>query len=268
VSPQRELSRILLSVAFHFHSPVDYRVSLERIITGFALSGLSFPFPSGFLPCLLRKNYHGFCPQWLCIFILSGFIPCLLRENYHGCCPQWLFYFHSLMDFYRVSSERTITDFALTGFIFLSLSGFTQCLLRENLHGFYPQWFCIFIPQWICSLSPQRELSRILPSVVLYFHPSVDLFHVSSERTFTDFIFSGLLFSSPVDFYQCLLRENYSQWILCLLRENYHGSFPSGLSFLSLWISCFLRENFHGFYPQWFSFYLKSLIVLSFFYFL
>jgi hypothetical protein len=32
-----------------------------------------------------------------------------------------------------------------------------------------------------------------------YFHPSVDLYRVSSERTFMDFALSGLSFSSPVD---------------------------------------------------------------------
>jgi hypothetical protein len=40
-------------------------------------------------------------------------------------------------------------------------------------------------------VSPQKELSRILPSVALYFHPSVDLHRVSSEKTFTGFTFSG-----------------------------------------------------------------------------
>jgi hypothetical protein len=158
MSPQRELSRILLSMAFHFHSQVDYNVSLERIITDFSLSGLSFSFPNGVLPCLLRENHHGFFPQWLCIFILSGFIPCLLRENYHGCCLQWLY---------------------------------------------------IFIPQLIFTVSPQRELSRILPSLALYFHPSADLHHVSSERTFTDFTLSGFIFSSLSGFVPCLLRENF-----------------------------------------------------------
>jgi hypothetical protein len=63
VSPQRELSRILPTVALHFHPLEDlYRVSSKRIFMDFALSGFTFSSLNGFSPCLLRENYHGFCP--------------------------------------------------------------------------------------------------------------------------------------------------------------------------------------------------------------
>jgi hypothetical protein len=155
-------------------------------------------------------------------------------------------------------------DFALSGFIFSSLRGFTPCLLRENYHGFCPQCLCIFIPQriytvspqrelsWILPLmafhfhppvdtvSPRRELSRILPSVALHFHPSEDLYHVSSKRTIIDFALSGFVFSS--------LRE----FTPCLLRENYHEFFPQWpFIFIPQWIPCLLKENYHEFCPQW-----------------
>jgi hypothetical protein len=160
VSPQRELSRIFPSVALYFHPPVDlHRVSSKRTITDFALNG--FVFSS-----------------------LSGFTLCLFRENYHGFYPQWPFHFHPSVDLYRVSLERCFTDFAPSGFAFLSLREFTPCFLRENYHGFFPQW-------------------------PFHFHPSVDLYPVSSERIFTDFALSGFAFLSLKGFTQCLLRENY-----------------------------------------------------------
>ena len=95
-------------------------------------------------PCLLKDNFHGFCPQWILFFSFifpSGFSPCLLRENFHGFCPQW-------------------------SFIFIP-SGFIPCLLRESFH-------------------------RLLPSVVFHFYP---------------------------------------QWILCLLREYYHRFYPQRFLF-------------------------------------
>jgi hypothetical protein len=70
------------------------------------------------------------------------------------------------MDLHRVSLERTFTDFALSGFAFSSLRGFIPYLLRENFHGFFPQWLYIFINQRIYTVSPQRELSQVLPLVV------------------------------------------------------------------------------------------------------
>jgi hypothetical protein len=113
---------------------------------------------------------------------------CLLRENFHRFCPQWLsFYFHPSADLYCVSSERTITNFALIGFTFSSFSRFIPCLLRENYHGFCPQWLYIFIPQRIYTMSPQRELSQIFPSVALHFHPSANLYRFSSERNYHRF---------------------------------------------------------------------------------
>ena len=70
MSPQKELSRILPSMALCFHHSKDlYYVSLERIFMDFALSGFIFSSLRGFIPCLLRENFHGFCTQWLCIFI-------------------------------------------------------------------------------------------------------------------------------------------------------------------------------------------------------
>jgi hypothetical protein len=110
---------------------------------GFALSGFVISLFRGFLPCLLRENYHGFCPQWLYISSLKGVTLCLLRENF-TIFPLVALYFHPSEDLYPVSSERTITDFSLSGFVFSSPSRFTPCLFRENFHGFYPQWFFFY----------------------------------------------------------------------------------------------------------------------------
>ena len=146
-----------------------------------------------------HRELHGFCPQWLCIFIPRRICTVSPHREFHGFCPQWLCifipqriytlslqgelswtlpsvasYFHPSEDLHRVSSERIITDFALSGFVFSSLRGFIPCLLRENFHGFCPQWLCIFIPQRIYTVSSPRELSRILPSVAFRFHPLED----------------------------------------------------------------------------------------------
>ena len=118
MSPQREFSWILLSVVFHFH-------------------------PSGFIPCLLRESFHGFCPQWFFIFIPSGFIPCLLRENFHGFCPQWSFNFIP--------------------------SGFILCLLSKNPHGPFALGGLLLLSP-VDTVSPQRILSWILPVVVFIFY--------------------------------------------------------------------------------------------------
>jgi hypothetical protein len=145
VSSQRELSRVLSSVAFFsFHHSMDlYSVCLERTITDFTLSGFVFSSLTGFIPCLFRENLHGFCPQWPFIFIPLGFIQCLLREKFHGFCSQWPL-FSSSEDLYHVSLERIFMSFVLNGLSFSSLKGFIPCLLRENFHGFNLQWFSIY----------------------------------------------------------------------------------------------------------------------------
>ena len=69
VSPQREHSRILPSVAlFLFSSLRGFILCLLRV-TDFALSGLSF-HPQ-WIPCLLRENFHGFYPQWFSLYFKS-----------------------------------------------------------------------------------------------------------------------------------------------------------------------------------------------------
>ena len=196
-------------VLYFHHSEDLHRVSSERTFMDFSLSGFIFSSLRGFIPCLLTKNFHGFCPQWLYIFIpqrictvspqrelwrifplvalsfasLRGFIPYLLRENLHGFCPQTLYIFIP-QRIYTVSSERTFTDFALSGLY-------------------------IFIPKRIYTVSPKKEPSRILPSMALHFHPLEDLYRVSSKRTIADFAFSGFIFSSLSRFTPCLLRENF-----------------------------------------------------------
>ena len=356
MSTQRKLSRILPLVALFIFIPQwIYTMSTQRELSRLLPSLAFFSSLSGFIPCLLIENFHGFCPQWLCIFIPWWIYTVSLQREFSWVLPLVALYFHPSADLHCVSSKRIFTGFALSGFVFSSLSGFTPCLLRENFHGFILKGLYIFIPQGICTVSLQRELSRILPLVALYFHPSedfyrvslegtitdfspqwlyifisqriyivssqrelsrvfssvaffsfhpsMDLYSISSERTITDFAFSGFVFSSLTGFIPCLLRENLHgfcpQWpfifiplgfIQCLLREKFHGfcsQWPlfssledlyhvsserivmgfalNGLSFSSLngFIPCLLRENFHGFYPQWFSIYFKSLIVLS-----
>ena len=131
--------------------------------------------------------------------------------------------------------------------------------------------------QHACTVSPQTKLSQILPSVALYFHPSMDLYRVSSKRTIIDFSLSGFTFSSPCGFIPCLLRENYHeffpqwpyiftpQWILSVSpQREFSRILPSVVfHFHPQWIPFLLRKKFHGFYPQWFSFYFKSPTVLS-----
>jgi hypothetical protein len=175
-----------------------HRFSSKRIFTSFSLNDFVFSSFSGFTLCLLKENFHGFCPKWLYIFIPQQICTMSLQRQLSRILPSVALYFHPLEDFYRISLEGTITDFSLSGFIFSSLRGFIPCFLRENFHGFCPQWLSFhFTTQWNYIVSAQRELSRILPSVALYFHPSQDLYHVSLERIFMDFALSGLLFSSP-----------------------------------------------------------------------
>jgi hypothetical protein len=215
VSPQRELSWILPSVALYFHPLEDlYCLFSKRTIIDFALSGFIFSSLRGFTPCLLRENFHRFCPQWPCIFISQRIYTVSPQRELSRTLPSMALYFHPLKDLYRVSSERTIMDFSLNGLSFPSLRGLIPCLLKENFHGFCPQWLYTFIPQRIYTMSAQREFLWILPSVSLYFHPFENLYHVSSERIFMDFTLSGFIFSS--------LRR----FIPCLLRENFHGFCP------------------------------------------
>jgi hypothetical protein len=79
VSPQRELSRIVPLMAFHFHPQWICTVSplreLSRILP---LVAFHFFIPSGFISCLLRKNFHGFCPQWFFFYFKS---PAILTSK-------------------------------------------------------------------------------------------------------------------------------------------------------------------------------------------
>ena len=97
MSPHWELSRIFPLVAFYFHPSIDlHHVSQEGIFMDFVLNGLSFSSLRGFIPCLLKDNFYGFCPQWFCI-VIPQWIPYLLRVNFYGFYPQWFFfYFKSL----------------------------------------------------------------------------------------------------------------------------------------------------------------------------
>ena len=62
---------------------------------------------------------------------------------------------------------RNITDFALNGLSFSSLKGLIPCLVRENFHGFWPQWLYILIPRRIYTMSPKREFSNIKNTIYL-----------------------------------------------------------------------------------------------------
>ena len=65
MSPQREFSWILPSVALYFHPQVDfYQVCSERIFIDFSLSGLCIFIPSGYRVSL-EITFTG--------FTLSGF---------------------------------------------------------------------------------------------------------------------------------------------------------------------------------------------------
>jgi hypothetical protein len=80
----------------------------------------------------------------------------------------------------------------------------------NKFYKFCPQWLFIFISQRIYTVSPQREPSRILPSVTLHFYPSEDLYHVYSEKTFTDFALSGSFHFHPlVDLYRVYLERTF-----------------------------------------------------------
>ena len=143
-------------------------------------------------PCLLRENFHGIYLQWPFIFIPKWIYTVCPQRELSRIFPLVALQFYPSMDLYRASSERTFLDFALSGFIFLSLGRFISCLLRENIHGFCPQWLCFYFHP-LEDLYCVSSESRILPSVALYFYLSVDLYRVSSERMFTDFAFNGFL---------------------------------------------------------------------------
>ena len=119
----------------------------------FALSGFLFSSLRGFTPCLLRENYHGFCPQWLCIFIPLRIYTVSTQRKFSWILPSVALYFHPSKDLHSVFSERIITDFALSGFSFSSFRGLITCLLKKSYHGFCPQWLCVFITQRIYTMS-------------------------------------------------------------------------------------------------------------------
>jgi uncharacterized membrane protein len=115
-----------------------------------------------------------------------------------------------------------------------------SCPLKENYHGFCSQWLFTFIPQWI-TVSPQRELSRILPSVVFHFYSPMDFYHVSLERTIMDFALNGFAFSSLANLYRVSSERTTTDVAL----SGFLFSFPSGF------LPCLLRENYHRFCPHW-----------------
>jgi hypothetical protein len=93
VPPQRELSRILPSVALHFIPQRSYTVSPQR-------------------------ELHGFFLQWLCIFIPQRICTESPQRELSRISPLVALYFHPPADLHRVSSERTFTGFTLSGFSF------------------------------------------------------------------------------------------------------------------------------------------------------
>jgi hypothetical protein len=151
-------------------------------------------------PCLLRENFHIFCPQWLFFY-------------YYYYYPQWIFtmspqrefswvlssvasfLLFSPVDLYRVSPKRIFMDFALNGFFsFIIPSGFSPCLLRENFHGSLPSVasFILFSPVYFYHVSLERIFMEFCPQWPFHFHP---------------------------------------QWIPCLLREYFHEVFPQWFLF-------------------------------------
>ena len=148
----------------------------------FALSGFAFPSPRGFIPCLLRENFHGFCSQWFYIFITQRIYTVSPQRELSWIFPLVALYFLLSEDLYHVSSLRIFMDFALSGFTFSSLRGFVPCLPRENYDEFCPQW-------------------------PFHLHHLEDLYHISSERIFMDFALRRFTFSSPRGFTPSHQRE-------------------------------------------------------------
>jgi hypothetical protein len=184
-------------VAYYFHPSKDlYHVSSKRNFTDFSFSGFVFSSLKGFISCLLRENFHGFRPQWLCIFIPQWIYAVSPQRELSRTLPSVALYFHPSEDLYHVSLERIFTDFSLSGLSFCPLVDFYRVSSERIFMDFSLSGLCIFIPYWIFIVSPHKELSRILPSLALYFHPLVDFYRVSSEITITDFSLSGFVFSS------------------------------------------------------------------------
>ena len=129
-------------MAYFLFSPVDfYHVFSERTFMDFALNGFFSIFPSGFLPCLFKRE-PWILPSMALHFALPYRIFSMSLQEGTQILPSMALYFHYLEDLHRVSSERTITDFC-------------------------PQWSFIFI--LVDTVSPQKELSRVLSSVVFHF---------------------------------------------------------------------------------------------------
>jgi hypothetical protein len=119
MSPQKEFSWTLPSVALHFHPLKDlYRVFSERTFTDFALNGFTFSSLSEFIPCLLRENFHGLCPQWPFIFIPQRIYTMSPQRELSRILPLVAFHFHPSTDLHCVSSKRTFTGSTLSGFPF------------------------------------------------------------------------------------------------------------------------------------------------------
>ncbi len=142
MSPQREFLRIFPSAASFLFSPVDFHyVSSKRILMDFALSGLfsfspvdlfcvssrgnhgpsfngfTFSSPQRIFTVYLRERTMNFAFNGCILWILPEDLHCVSSRENHGFCPQWPFHFHP---------QRI------------------PCLLRENFHRFYPQWFSFY----------------------------------------------------------------------------------------------------------------------------
>ena len=47
-----------------------------------------------YAPCLLKENFHGFCRQWLCIFIPQWIYTMSPQREFSWILPSVVFQFH------------------------------------------------------------------------------------------------------------------------------------------------------------------------------
>ncbi len=117
MSSPRELSWTSPSMASFLFSLVDfYHVFSKRTFMDFALSGFFSIFPSGFLPCLFKREPR-ILPSMALHFALPHRIFTMsLQEG----TTDFAFngFIFSLPSGYRVSSERTFKGFIFSGFSF------------------------------------------------------------------------------------------------------------------------------------------------------
>ena len=121
VSPKRIFMDFALSGFFSIFSQWIFTMSPQRELSWILPSVVFFLFfPSGFSPCLLRENFHGFFPKWLLFYFSPVDFYCIFSRGNHGFCLQQLYIFIPQRIFTMSTQKEQSWTFSLNGLSFSS----------------------------------------------------------------------------------------------------------------------------------------------------